>query len=347
MEEFTRVEVGRINTPIEYLENLSKYFNKGDIFIKRDDLTGLAMGGNKTRKLDYIIKYALDHNYTTLLTYGAAQTNHGRLSIAGANKFGLKSILVVEGKKPPLLEGNLALDVMMDGEVIFIDNEGYSEEEYLKHKQEVVDNIIYERIQQNEKVLEIPMGGSNALGAYGYMQCIKEIVMDTKWDDINLDYLVCAYGSMGTYAGLVLGAKYYKTDFVVVGIPVFPEPFPAEDCVKLANELAQELDIDIEVTLDDLLILGGMSNNKYAGPAYGETNQEIRDAMYLMAQKESIILDPAYTGKMFYGFTSLIKENYFSNSNVLLLHTGGYPGLFVDKHIKNITKDLGHKVKQF
>ena len=347
MQELKRANVGLINTPIEKLANLTKYFGKGDIYIKRDDLTGLGMGGNKTRKLDYIMQYALDNNYSTLLTYGAPQTNHGRLTIAAAAKYGLKAIVIVEGKAPELLEGNLALDVMMDGEVVFVDTENLGPEEAKNKIQEVVDNIIYEHKQVNDNVLEIPMGGSNVTGSFGYMQCIKEIIDDTKWNDETIDYLVCAYGSMGTYAGLFLGAKYYKADFVIVGVPVFPEPFDPHECVKLANSLAQELDIETRVSIDDLIIVGGLHDNRFALPAYGVTTKEQREAMYLMAREEGIILDPVYTGKMFYGFCELMNENYFSNANVMLLHTGGLPGLFTSKHITEITRDLRAKIKQF
>ncbi|MDR1781644.1 MAG: pyridoxal-phosphate dependent enzyme [Bacilli bacterium] len=347
MQELNRINVGRINTPIEKLNNLTKYFNKGDIYIKRDDLTGLAMGGNKTRKLDYLVNYALDNGYNTLLTYGAMQTNHGRLTIGAAAKYNLNSILVIEGKAPELLEGNLALDAMMNGEIVFVDTEDLAEEEAKNKVQEVVDNIIYERKQQNDKVLAIPMGGSNTIGAFGYMQCIKEIIDDEEWKDETIDYLVCPYGTAGTYAGLVLGAKYYKANFVIVGIPVFVEPFDVHECVKLANNLAIELDIETRVTIDDLIIEGGLHNNRFALPGYGKTNKEQREAMYLMARQEGIILDPVYTGKMFYGFCELMNENYFSNSNVMLLHTGGYPGLFTSKHIKDISDDLKDCIKQY
>ncbi|MDL2212110.1 D-cysteine desulfhydrase family protein [Erysipelotrichaceae bacterium OttesenSCG-928-M19] len=340
MISFKRVEVGYVNTPLEYLSNLTNYFNKGKIYIKRDDLTGLALGGNKTRKLDYIVKYALDNNYTTLLTYGAPQTNHGRLTIAAAAKFGLKSILICEGKKPEKMEGNLLLDRMLNGRIVFIDRKDMDEKTYQEYKIKVVQEVIKKYEANNEKVLEVAMGGSSPLGAYGYMQCIKEIVEQIAQQDIKIDHLVCAYGSMGTFAGLWLGAKYYQAPFDIIGIPVFPTPFALADCVKLINELAKECQIDIKCDISDLKVLGGLKNNKYAGPAYGRSNQEIRKAMYLLASQEAIITDPCYTGKVAYGLVDLIENDYFKNDNVLFLHTGGSPALYATPHNEEIQADL-------
>lgn len=340
MKEFQRVNVGYINTPLEKLDNITKYFNKGNIYIKRDDMTGLALGGNKTRKLDYIVKYALDNDYTTLLTYGAPQTNHGRLTIAAAAKFGLKSILVCDGIKPKQAQANLILDRMMDAEIIFIDNNDFdSNDEYAKYKKDVVYNLIVER--SNEKILEVPMGGSSPLGSYGYMQCIKEIIEQINEQDIKIDHLVCGYGSMGTFAGLWLGAKYYKADFDIIGIPVFPTPFDFDKCVELINKLASECEIDIVCTREDLNIVGGESNNIYAGPAYGKSNEAIRNAMYLMAKEEAIITDPCYTGKVTYGMFELIKNDIIkADENVLLLHTGGSPALFASPHVEDMQDEL-------
>lgn len=341
MKKFERVEVGYVNTPLEYLPNITAHFNKAKIYVKRDDMTGLALGGNKTRKLDYIVKYALDNGYTTLLTYGAAQTNHGRLTIAAASKFGLKSILVCDGIKPEKAQGNLILDKMMGARLVFIDNNGYDEDSFKSYKSECVKGIINDYHRNNEKVLEIPIGGSSALGSYGYMQCIKEIVDQLKEKDITINHLVCGYGSMGTFAGLWLGAKYYQADFDIIGIPVFPTPFALEDCVKLINQLANDVGIEITCTIDDLNIVGGLTNNKYAGPAYAKSNKEIREAMYLMAQQEAIITDPCYTGKVVYGMFDMIKNDIIkADENVLFLHTGGSPALFASPHVEDMQDEI-------
>ncbi|MEG0284302.1 MAG: pyridoxal-phosphate dependent enzyme [Erysipelotrichales bacterium] len=334
MKEFQRVEVGYINTPIEKLENLTKYLDKGDIYIKRDDMTGLALGGNKTRKLDYIVKYALDNGYTRLLTYGAAQTNHGRLTIAAAAKFNLDATLVIEGIKGKEAEGNLILDCMMGADILYIE----------KDKEKNVKEYIAQLEAQGEKVFEVVMGGSSAIGAYGYFKCIEEIINQTNEEDINIDYLISGYGSTGTFAGLWLGAKYFNAPFEIIGIPVFPTPFSLVDCANLINELASMLEIDIRCDASQLDIRGGLTNNKYAGPSYGKSNEEIREAMYLLAQKEAIISDPVYTGKVVYGMIDLVSNELIDkNKNVMLLHTGGAPSLFTAGHGKTISDDLWEK----
>lgn len=348
MKEFERVEVGYINTPLEKLERLSNHFGC-NIYVKRDDMSGLAIGGNKTRKLDYIVKYALDNGYTTLLTIGAPQTNHGRLTIAAAAKFGLKSILVCEGKVQDKAQGNLILDRMMDAEIVFIDNEGYEVEEFAKHKQETIDQIIKEKEALNEKVLYIPLGGSSALGAYGYLKCMEEIVNEIKAKDIKIDYMFSAYGSTGTYAGLFLGAKYFKADFELIGIPVMTTPMSKEGCSNLINELATNCEIDYKCTKEDINIAGGDENNIYAQPNYGISSKESREAMYLMARLEGMILDPVYTGKTAYGMFDHLSKPEFKNKNILFLHTGGAPALFATPYTIDIQDELWNnsdKVKQ-
>ncbi|MDF9867578.1 D-cysteine desulfhydrase [Bacilli bacterium PM5-3] len=340
MKKFERVDVGYINTPLERLNNLSDYYSDVDIYIKRDDMTGLALGGNKTRKLDYIVKYALDNNYTTLLTVGGPQTNHGRLTIAAAAKFGLKSILVCDGKAPKKAQGNLILDKMMGAEVIFIDDEGRTDEQQAIHKKEEIAKIIQEREANGEKVLDIPLGGSSAIGAYGYLQCAKEIIDQLKEMNLKIDYLFCGYGSTGTFAGLWLGAKYFGADFEVVGVPVFPTPFSTEHCANLINELADNCEIDIDCKPEQLKVIGGFENNKYAGPAYGKTNEEIREVIYQMAQQEGIICDPCYTGKTLYGMIDSIKSPEVYNKKLLFLHTGGAPAIFADPFAEDIQEEI-------
>ncbi len=339
MKEFERVHVGYINTPLEKLERLSDHFGC-NIYVKRDDMTGLAIGGNKTRKLDYIVKYALDNGYTTLLTVGAPQTNHGRLTIAAAAKFGLKSILVCEGKVPERAQGNLILDRMMDAEIVFVDKEGIAEADYPQHKVDTINKIIAEKEAQGEKVLNIPLGGSSAIGAYGYLKCMEEIVSELKERDIKIDYMFSAYGSTGTYAGLYLGLKYFKADFELIGIPVMPTPLSVEGCANLINELAVNCEIDFKCTKDDLNIAGGLENNIYAMPAYGISTEQSRQSMYLMARLEGMMLDPVYTGKTVNGMFDHLRKDEFKGKNVLFLHTGGAPALFATPYADDIQDEI-------
>jgi len=338
MKKFERVEVGYIDTPLEKMNNLSEHFGDVELYIKRDDMTGLALGGNKTRKLDYIVKYALDNGYTTLLTYGAAQSNHGRLTIAAAAKFGLKGILVSDGKIPEQAQGNLILDRMMDGDVVFIDNENV--ENYPEHKAKVVKEMIAQLEAKGEKVLELPFGGSSPLGAYGYMQCIKEIIEQLKEKNLKIDYLFCGYGSLGTYAGLKLGALYYEADLEIVAVPVFPKPSSLEACVNLINELAEDLEISIRVKPEDLNVIGGMEDNIYAQPMYGKSSPESRQSMYLLAQKEAIITDAVYTGKILNAMLKNITKPEYKGKKVLFLHTGGAPSIFSTTFMDDIQDEI-------
>lgn len=169
VEFMRRAEVGYVNTPLEYMNNLTAKMGKGKLYIKRDDLSGLALGGNKTRKLDYLVRHALDNGYTALLTYGGVQTNHGRLTVAAAVKYGLKPILILDGEKPEAMSGNLVLDSLMGADIYFVPGDA-------QRVRDCADEVIKKYEAQGDKVLDIPMGGSSMLGATGYIAMIPELM---------------------------------------------------------------------------------------------------------------------------------------------------------------------------
>lgn len=349
LEQFERIEVGLINTPLELMHNLSKKLNKGQLYIKRDDLTGLALGGNKSRKLDYLVKYAIDHGYTTLLTFGGPQTNHGRMTIAAAAKYNMKSILVCDGKPPEKMTGNLVLDRMMDAKLVFIDSShiplDIKDRDQLvqSYKDECVQQVIMQYHKMGEKVFIVPMGGSNVLGAIGYMASVKEIIEQMETQAITADFLVTGFGSIGTFAGLWLGAKYYNAPFEIIGIPVFPRPLPFDEqqCAQMINELAALLKIDIHCKASDIRIEDGPVEQPYYGLGYSVPDATTRKYIYLLAKTEGIILDPCYTGKSFRGFYDLKASEVLPKaSNAIFLHTGGAPALWAKNHLDAMQSEL-------
>lgn len=344
-----KVNVGNINTPLEYMPRLTEKLGKGKLYIKRDDLTGLAFGGNKSRKLDYIVKYALDNGYTTLLTYGGVQTNHGRMTIAAASKFGLKSILMCYGDKPELATGNLVLDRMLGAEIVFMDVSearkmppGPEQNKAYIDKRIYATNAIMQKYEeQGDKVLIIPIGGHNAIGTAGYIHAVKEIMEQMKDQDINAKYLVAGYGSTGTFAGLWLGAKYYNAPFEVIGVPMSPVPSSKESCAEFINSVSETFNLDIKCNPKELRVEQGPDNDKYAGIGYNIPDAKTREYMYMLARTEGIFTDPCYTGKTFRGFCELIQNDIIpKNENAIFLHTGGTPAIWTKEHLDEMQAEL-------
>ncbi len=304
-----KVETAILPTPTRKLERLSKEYGKAEIYIKRDDMTGLAFGGNKLRKLDYIIKHAIDEGYTAVLTFGGNQTNHGRLTAAACAKFGLKSIILTSGKPPKTMSGNLTLDRILDCEVAFFDTEDLikrnlslpMEEQvsaYLKFRDDCVQDIIKRYAEKGEKVYVLPIGGHTEEGTIGYFECVKEILEDEKKLGVKFDYIVVGNGSGGTLAGLTLGCKYYNADFKVIGVNISTKT--DEEIAKtleIANKASEKFDIGITVSTDDIY----KTTNDYTAVGYNIPDPETRDAIMQMARLEGIMCDPCYSGKVAMG----------------------------------------------
>jgi len=344
IENLQRVPAGYIDTPLEYLPGLTKELGKGELFIKRDDLTGLALGGNKARKLDYIVKYALDEGYTALLTFGGVQTNHGRLTAAAAIRYGLKPILVLKGKKPERLSGNLLLDRLMGADLHFVDMSALDslpaeEREKARRKflEECTDEIVARYEEKGEKVLKIPVGGQSVIGSAGYIQAVAELMGQMKAQRIHAKYLVAGYGSTGTYAGLVAGAKYYHAPFEVIGIPIEPDIRPLEETADFINELSRTFELGFTCTKDDLHLECGEGEEFYGGIGYNEPDHITQRYIELLARTDAIFADPCYTGKVLHGFVDMIKRGIIpEGENAILLHTGGAPGLWAAEHLESM-----------
>jgi len=351
IEQLQKIETGFLNTPIHKLENLSKKYGV-NIYIKRDDMTGFAMGGNKLRKLDYLLKDALDNNCNVLLTYGGAQTNHGRLTAAVAARFGLKCGIIMDGPAPKKASGNLILDKMMGADLYFMDDKSFKDEPkeiYQEKYKQLVDKSTKEVVkfyeEQGDKVYIIPVGGSSPVGAAGYVMAAKEIKDQLEEMNVNMDYVFTGFGSTGTYGGLYLGAKYFNAGFTPIGIAVSNKnDLELQEKIDYIEETNKYLELGLDVKLDDMWIEKG-----FVGINYNVPDPETRKYVYMMAKEEAIILDPCYTGKTFRGMIEMIEScKIKQNSNIMFLHTGGAPGLFSESHQEAMQEELwGESQEQF
>lgn len=303
-----KITLGIFPTPIQKLDNLSRDLN-ANIYIKRDDMTGIALGGNKVRKLEYLLCEAQKQGAEIVFTTGGAQSNHAMLTAACCNKIGMTPILILKKKGVTDKKGNQLLESLMGTDVRFMDTDSYDD--------------IYEEMNKvgaslKRPYYKIPCGGSNALGTVGYVNCVKEIADQ----GFSFDRIICAEGSGGTMAGLALGAKLFMPACRVTGMMVDSDPFE-EITVRLMKEAAGILKSDVEITKDDFDLID------MCGPGYAIASREGNEAVSWMAEKEGIFLDPVYTGKAFAGLIRMAKEGKFrKDENILFLHSGGAGGLF-------------------
>ena len=305
---FPRVSLGVFPTPIQRLDNMSATLGT-NVYIKRDDLTGIGLGGNKVRKLEYLLADAQRQGAKVVFTTGGAQSNHAMLTAASAAKLGLRTILILKKRGVTACVGNQLLEKLMGTEVIFMDTDDY--------------NDIYAEMDRIGAKLgvpyyRIPCGGSNALGTLGYVECAREIA----GQGMRFDHIVCAEGSGGTMAGLALGAKLFLPGARVHGMMVDTDPFD-EITLRLMREAAGLIEADAEVNSNDFDL------RDMCGPGYAIPSAEGNAAVSLMAEKEGLFLDPVYTGKAFAGLMAMAREGAFRpEDNVLFIHTGGAGGLF-------------------
>ena len=308
LSSFPRVSLGVFPTPVQRLDNISRLL-RVNVYVKRDDLTGLGLGGNKIRKLEYLLADAREKGAELVFTTGGAQSNHAMLTAAAAAKLGMKAILILKKRGVTARQGNQLLEHLMGTEVHFMDTDDYAD--------------IYEEMERMGRAsgrpfYKIPCGGSNALGSLGYVACAQEI----RDQGPRFDYLVCAEGSGGTLAGLALGAKLFLPGTRVCGMMVDTDPFD-EITLRLMKEAAALLELDLEPEPGDFML------RDQCGPGYAVPSPEGNAAVRLMAEQEGLFLDPVYTGKAFAGLIAMAEEGQFKEDDrVLFLHSGGAGGLF-------------------
>jgi D-cysteine desulfhydrase len=313
-------------TPIEKLEHLSRHLGGPEIYIKRDDLLGLTAGGNKTRKLEFLVADALAKGADTLITVGAVQSNHARLTLAAAVKEGLKCRLVLEQRVPGSYDehasGNNFLFDLLGVEAITVVDGGA---DLAAEMQKVADEVV----KAGRKPYIIVGGGSNALGALGYVACAEEILGQCFDTGLKLDHVVCASGSAGTHAGLLVGLEGNNAQIPLTGINVRRERAVQEANVhKLVGETATLLGIETPERQSVRAL------DEWVGPGYSLPTDEMVAAVRLLSRLEGVLLDPVYTGKAMAGLIGLVERGEFNkNDKVLFVHTGGSPVLYAYQQV--------------
>lgn len=324
-----KISLANLPTRIYKLENLSSKLKK-NIYIKRDDETGIELSGNKVRKLEFSIAEAKKQGAKVLITCGGIQSNHARATAVAAVKLGMKSVLLLRKPENKLIEGNHLLDLIVGSDVRFVTREDYSEKRF-----EIMEEIKAEFDKKGETAYIIPEGASNGIGLFGYINAIDEIQTQEKMLGIKFDTIVSCVGSSGTYGGLVAGNKLFDTNYNVIGINICDtaEYFKkrALGYIKESFMYLEETDIKkINLTEDDLKIIDG-----YTGPGYALNEAEDFEFINEFARLEGIFLDPVYTGKTLKGLVSEIKKGHIPGENILFIHTGGLYGLFPKAHEMN------------
>ena len=319
--KISRLNFAHLPTPIEELPRLSDHLAGPRILIKRDDQTGLAFGGNKTRKLEFLVAEARDQGAQTLISGGALQSNHCRQTAAAAARFGLDCILVLSGEMPEYASANLILDQLFGAEIVTVADRAYRD----RTLQETFDKAV----AAGRKPYLVPYGGSRPTGALGYAFAVEEFMQQ----NIHADWFLFGTSSGGTHAGLVLGQRVFGYQGKVLGISIDEsEEWLQTHVSKIASDASEKLGQRIEFTPADVL-----ANASYCGAGYGVLTDAEREAVNLFAKYEGLLLDPVYTGRAAAGMIDLIRQGFFKkNETVLFWHTGGQPALFAEQYANKI-----------
>lgn len=322
LEEFPRVTLAHLPTPLEYLPNLTEHLGGPKIWVKRDDCTGLASGGNKTRKLEFSMAAALAEGADSIVTVGAVQSNHVRQTAAAACKLGLACEVllehrVVDPSEPYANSGNVFLDKMFGANL----REYAAGTDFAVALKDVADEVR----AAGGKPYVIPGGASNAVGALGYVNCAIELVQQAKELDLTIDHLLTATGSAGTQAGLIVGLKALACQIPLLGIGVnIPRAAQEEKVYALACDTAEYIGKPGIVARADVI-----ANCDYVGAGYGIPTESMNEAVMLLARLEGLLFDPVYSGKALAGMIDLVRKGEYEDaSNIVFLHTGGSVALF-------------------
>jgi D-cysteine desulfhydrase len=322
-----RIELANLPTKIQKLDRLSKLLGGPNIYIKRDDQTGIEFSGNKVRKLEFSVKEALDNGCNLLITCGGIQSNHARATAAAAAKLGMKSFLVLRGTEDLPVDGNYFLNKLLGADILLI-----SADDYRNRRFEIMREIGEGMCQKGYKPYIIPEGASNGIGSFGYYKAMQEIINQENEMGLHFDAIVSAVGSGGTYGGMFLANKALNNNADIYGVNVCDDETYFKDRIyEILNESLSYMNYNIKFTRDEIKIIDG-----YVGRGYALSRPEELDCIYEIAKLEGIILDPVYTGKAMYGLTEEIKKGRFNNSdNILFIHTGGLFGLFPQRELFN------------
>jgi L-cysteate sulfo-lyase len=322
LTSFPRVPLAHLPTPLELLPNLTKHLGGPEIWVKRDDCTGLATGGNKTRKLEFSMGEALEKGADTIITVGAVQSNHVRQTAAAACKLGMKCEVLLEHRVSDPSElyrtsGNVLLDRIF----------GANLREFEKGADfdAAMDDVAEEVRTSGGVPYIVPGGASNPVGALGYVGCGEELLQQFEEQNLKIDHLVTATGSAGTHGGLAVGLRASGSDLPILGIGVnAPQDVQEERVFNLACETAELVGKPGCVTREDIV-----ADCNYIGPGYGEPTEGMNEAVLMLARQEGLLFDPVYSGKALAGMIDYVREGRFgSDDKIVFLHTGGSAGLF-------------------
>lgn len=316
MEE--RLKIGRLNTPIRFLERLSRKYGV-NLYVKRDDLTGIALSGNKIRKLEYLLYDAIRLGADTVITGGAPQSNHCRATAAACRMVGLDPVLVFMGNAPERIEGNLFLDKLCGAELHYVQSDDFWVE-----SDDIMKRIAEELRREGRNPYVIPIGGSNAAGYRGYLRAGMEIIDQETEMNVRFEHIFCAAGTVGTLGGLVLARMLGKWERDIVGISVAQNAgFFTDQIKRNIADFAEQNGLELPEPEKHFRL-----SDDYIGPGYGVSTEPERELILELAREEGLFLDPVYTGKTWWGMIDLIRKGEIEKgANVLFLHTGGIFGL--------------------
>jgi D-cysteine desulfhydrase family pyridoxal phosphate-dependent enzyme len=333
VDRFPRVDLIHRPTPLRKLTGLTARLGGPDIYIKRDDLTGLAFGGNKSRKLEFIVRDMLEKRADVVITWASVQSNWCMQTAAAARTFGIKPVLVLfkTYDLPPETDGNLLLDVILGADIRILEAE---KGKVVKSAQAfaILEEAAREVWAGGHRPYLVPVGGSlvrgdmdKPLGAVSYVAAFAELVEQMRAGGVEPDYIVHSTGSGGTQAGLVVGARALTAGCRVIGISVSDPKGPfSDDVLEIARAADETLGLGLEVRPEDVIVF-----DEYLGEGYGVVDRGVAETIRLVFQTEGIVLDPVYTAKAMAGLIDLIKTGFFERTDkIVFLHTGGTPALF-------------------
>jgi L-cysteate sulfo-lyase len=315
-DRLPRVRLGHLPTPLHEMPRLSKALGGPRLFVKRDDQTGLAAGGNKTRKLEFSVAEALRRGADTLVTFGALQSNHARQTSAAAAACGLRCVIVLRGDAPPVATGNLLLDHLLGARIVFAGERAL---------EQVGQDVVAAETAEGHRPYLIPVGASDEVGAAGFVAALEELKGQLDEVRLRADRVVFASSSFGTQAGMSVGAKAlgFKAQLAGIAIDSKREELQAR-VAEIATLLARRMGLHTSVAPEEVVGYDG-----YLGGGYAVLGDPEREAIHLAARLEGILLDPVYTGRAMAGLIDLVRRGEFgADETIVFWHTGGTPALF-------------------
>jgi D-cysteine desulfhydrase len=321
MKEVARLKIAHLPTVIEELPRLSEYLGGPRIFVKRDDQTGLAFGGNKTRKLEFLLAEAQQQGARMLISAGAIQSNHCRQTAAAAARFGFDCTLVLTGEAPQEPSANFLLDQLFGARIVIVSDR--------KDRDRILQETYDEAAAAGKKPYLVPYGGSSPTGALGYAFAVQEYMQQ----GVPADFIVFGTSSGGTHAGLLLGQRLFNYKGKILGISIDEsEDWLKKNISALASDASERIGERIQFTPEDVF-----ANDSYCRAGYGVLTGAEREALGLFARLEGLLLDPVYTGRAAAGLLDLIRNGFFRPDQVVLFwHTGGQPALFAEKYSQGL-----------